>query len=331
MIRPLCMILRSQQEALERWPPRGLDNGTLTEDHARGNIREEARKSKLALHSFRGFSYDNSMNHEIADFATDVLERSKTTPVVVDFWAAWCGPCRVLGPILERLAERDRDRWVLAKVDTDKHQDLAARYGVRGIPHVKLFVDGKVVGEFTGALPERAVEQWLAKVLPGKHQKDLEAAQLLVAREDYAAARPILEGILDHEPDNEQARVLLAGMFISSDPAKAASLVARIEEHSKHFPLAEAIRTFAVLLEKAAHPENLPEGEARMSYSQALDHLAKNDYDRALENFIEVIRRDRSYDDDGARRAVVAMFRILGDEHPLTQKYRRPFSSALNA
>jgi putative thioredoxin len=271
------------------------------------------------------------MNYEIADFTTDVLERSKTTPVVVDFWAAWCGPCRALGPILERLAERDRDRWTLAKVDTDRHQDLAARYGVRGIPHVKLFVDGKVAGEFTGALPERAVEEWLAKVLPGKHQKELEAAQLLVAREDYARARPILKGILDHEPDNEQARVLLAGTYISSDPLKAASLVARIEEHSRHFPLAEAIRTFALLLEKATHPGSLPEGEARTFYLQALHDLEKNDYDSALENFIEVIRRDRSYDDDGARRAVIAIFRILGDEHPLTQKYRRSFSSALNA
>jgi putative thioredoxin len=308
-----------------------LKSGTPREDRVRGNIREWGRKSKVALHSLPGFSYDIFMDYEIADFTADVLERSKTTPVVVDFWAAWCGPCRVLGPILERLAERDRDRWVLAKVDTDKHQDLAARYGVRGIPSVKLFVDGKVVSEFTGALPERAVEQWLAKSLPGEHQKDLEAAQLLVAREDYTAARPLLEGILDHEPDNEQARVLLAGTYLASDPVKAASLVAHIEEHSRQFPLAEAIHTFALLLEKADRPESLPEGEVRTPYLQALQDLGKSDYDHALENFIEVIRQDRHYDDDGARRAVIAIFRILGDEHPLTQKYRRPFSSSLNA
>jgi putative thioredoxin len=268
------------------------------------------------------------MSTEITDFQTDVIERSKTIPVLVDFWAEWCGPCRVLGPILDRLAERDGPRWALAKVDTDRHQDLAARYNVRSIPNVKLFVDGKVAGEFTGALPERAVEQWLAKVLPGKHQKDLDEAQLLLAREDAASARPILEGILDHEPDNEQARVLLAHALVAADPARAASLVAPIEEHSRHFPAAEAIHTYALLLQKS--PEQLPEGKGRTLYTQALEDLRAKRYQGALEKFIEVIRQDRFYDDDGARRAVIALFRILGDEHPLTGQYRRPFGSALN-
>jgi putative thioredoxin len=270
------------------------------------------------------------MSHEITDFATDVLDRSKTIPVLVDFWAEWCAPCRALGPILERLAERDRDRWVLAKVNTDHYQELAARYRVRGIPNVKLFADGKVIGEFTGALPERAVDEWLAKTLPGKHQKDLEAAQILLAKKDDAAARPILEGILDHEPDNEQARVLLAGTLVASDPARASSLVEGIEEHSRHFPLADAVRTYALLLEKASRPDSLPEGAVKPLYRQALQDLAGNNFDPALEKFIDVIRQDRAYDGDGARRAVIALFRILGEEHPTTLKYRRPFGSALN-
>jgi putative thioredoxin len=269
------------------------------------------------------------MSNEITDFQTDVIERSKTIPVLVDFWAEWCGPCRVLGPILDRLAQRSGDRWTLAKVDTDRHQDLAARYHVRTIPSVKLFVDGKVAGEFIGALPERAVEQWLSKVLPGKHQKTLDEAQLLVAREDFDTARPILEGILDHEPDSEQARVLLARTLLAADPARAASLASAIEEHSRYFPAAEAITTYAILLQK--RPEELPEGKGRALYAEALEDLRGKKYDRALEKFIEVIREDRYYDDDGARRAVIALFRILGDEHPLTAKYRRPFGSALNA
>ena len=111
----------------------------------------------------------DTMSHEITDFTTDVLERSNSIPVLVDFWAAWCGPCRTLGPVLERLAEKQAGRWVLAKVDTEKFPQIAAQYGVRGIPNVKLFIKGKVVDEFTGALPERAVEQWLAKAVPGPH------------------------------------------------------------------------------------------------------------------------------------------------------------------
>ncbi len=271
------------------------------------------------------------MKYEISDFASDVLERSKKLPVLVDFWADWCGPCKVLSPILERLAERNGDRWALATVDTDVHQDLATRYGVRGIPSVKLFVDGKVVNEFTGALPERAVDQWLAKALPGKYEKDLAAAQALLSREDYESARAILEGILAHEPGDEQARVLLAGTFVFSDASKAAELVGRIEEHSRYFPTAEAIRTYAALLEKETHPGALPEGPARARYLAALGYLARREFEPALENFIEVIREDRPYDDDGARRAVIAIFRLLGEEHPVTQKYRRAFSSALNA
>ncbi len=269
------------------------------------------------------------MKYEITDFTTDVIERSSKIPVLVDFWAEWCGPCRMLSPILERLAERNGGRWVLATVNTDHHQDLAARYGVRGIPNVQLFVNGRIVNQFTGAMPERAVEQWLAKALPGKHEKDLETAEALLVREDYEAARAILEGILEHEPENEQARVLLAGATIFVDAPRAAELVARIEEHSRHFPLADAIRTYARLLEKGAQPEKLAEGPAKSKYQLALGQLARHEHDAALESLIEVIRLDRAYDEDGARKAVVAIFRILGENHPLTQKYRRPFSSAL--
>ncbi|MBP1648697.1 MAG: thioredoxin, partial [Bacteroidetes bacterium] len=157
------------------------------------------------------------MNHEVHDFTKDVIEQSFKVPVVVDFWAEWCGPCKMLGPILERLADQSAGKWVLAKVDTDRNEDLAVRYGVRGIPNVKLFVDGKVASEFTGALPERAVVQWLEKALPDQNRKELETARQLIQEGKHSEAQQLLETVLSRTPANEQGRALLAAILIWQD------------------------------------------------------------------------------------------------------------------
>jgi putative thioredoxin len=265
------------------------------------------------------------MSTEISDFQTDVLERSKTIPVLVDFWAEWCGPCRMLTPVLERLAEKHAGRWVLAKVNSDIHQDIAARYGVRGIPNVKLFIDGSVTDEFTGALPERAIETWLEKALPNPFRKELSSAEELIKAEDVEGARSLLERLLKSDPSNDDARVLLAGTYLPEDPERSKALVEGIEEDSPHYPFADALRTISALRRK----ENLPPGPSRGEYLLGIQELSKNNFDGALEHFIEVIRQDRSFDDDGARKAVIAIFRILGEDHEITRRHRRSFSSAL--
>lgn len=270
------------------------------------------------------------MPTEITDFSAEVLERSHTIPVLVDFWAEWCGPCKTLGPILERLAEKNKDRWILGKVNTDVHQDIAARYGIRSIPSVKLFVDGNVHKEFTGSLPERAVEQWLDKALPGRFRKEIAKAETLLADEGIAEGRSILESVLAQDGGNERARVLLARSYVTSDGVKAAGLVENIEEHSEQFPMADAIRTIVELSRTAARRETVTGESAGLSYHSAIKALTESDFAAAVEQFIDVIRIERTYNDDGARKAVIAIFRVLGDDHPITMKYRRAFSSALN-
>jgi putative thioredoxin len=269
------------------------------------------------------------VSHEISDFTKDVIERSAALPVLVDFWAEWCAPCRALGPILEKLAGEANGRWVLAKVDTDKHQAVAAEYGIRSIPSVKLFVNGSVVNEFRGALPESTVRQWLERSLPDPLAKNVEHAESLLKDGMIADGQKLLEEVLRQNPSQEHARVLLAGTYLETAPERAEDLVKGIEEDSRHFQMADAIRTFAELTKKLEHPGELPEGSAKISYIEALHALARGEYEKSLERFIDVIRQDRYYDDDGARKACIAIFKVLGDESAITRNYRRAFSSAL--
>jgi putative thioredoxin len=271
------------------------------------------------------------VNHEISDFSRDVIERSRTVPVLVDFWAAWCGPCRTLGPALESLEKKAGGTWVLAKVDTDKHQEVAARYGIKSIPAVKLFVDGKQTAEFVGALPERSVEQWLEKNLPDANAGALDEAASLLASGNVAQARPILEKILSGAPGNEAATVMLARTFVAANPAEAERLVAHLDASSEHFQMVDAIRTVARMARITADPASLPPGAVRERYGAAAAALTARQYEDSLLGFIGIIREDRAYDDEGARKACIAIFKLLGDEHPLTGSYRREFSSALFA
>src|SRR5436190_229581 len=117
---------------------------------------------------------------EVSDFQADVLEASRDKPVVVDFWAPWCGPCRMLGPVLEKLAATNDGSWTLAKVNTDENQEVARQYGIMSIPAVKLFIDGEVVDEFIGALPEPSVKEWLERAVPSESKARLSEAKAAI-------------------------------------------------------------------------------------------------------------------------------------------------------
>jgi putative thioredoxin len=269
------------------------------------------------------------MSHEVTDFQKDVVELSASIPVVVDFWAEWCGPCKVLGPVLERLAERHKGEWALKKVDTEAFPDVATRYGIRSIPNVKLFVDGKPVHEFVGALPEQAVEAWLARAIPDKNQKALKEAEDLIREGKGEEALLLLEPVVATSPENEHARALLAMRVAFSDPARARELVTGIHEATPDGPLAGGVLAILRLLDLSVHPESLPPGSHRDTYLAAANRLKARDFDGALTGFIEVIKGDRYYDDDGARKACLGIFAHLGEEDPLTRSRRREFGSAL--
>jgi putative thioredoxin len=269
------------------------------------------------------------MSYDVTNFETEVLEQSKTIPVLVDFWAEWCGPCKILGPILERLAGKSDGTWQLKKLDTEAFPEIASKYAIRSIPNVKLFVNGTVSNEFVGALPEQAVERWLKSALPDKFQKDLDEADRLIKLQRYEEAGAILEPIVSANSRHERAAPLLGLGLLFTDSKRAVDLVAFMDEGSKNWEIAETIRTFRGLFSALGDEDRLADKPSKSTYLSAIRFLSEGKFDEALEQFIIVIRADRSYEDDGARKACIAIFKFLGEEHEVSIKHRRDFGNAL--
>ena len=267
------------------------------------------------------------MNHEVTNFQKDVIEKSFDIPVLVDFWAEWCAPCKMIGPILEKLAEENKENWELAKVDTDKNQKVATKYGVRGIPNVKLFRNGEVINEFTGALPEPAIKEWLKKSIPSKFADQIEHAKIHLKNGDTLTAKAILEDIHKGDINNSEVKVLLAKILLFEDIKEAKRLVENVDGNLPNIELAEAITTLAELLQR--NQSSFGDSEVREKYLAAIGDIRKKDFDSALTKFIDIIRTDRNYEDDGARKACIAIFKFLGEDNEITLKHRREFGSAL--
>ena len=188
------------------------------------------------------------MNYEVKDFSVDVIQASQNKPVLVDFWAEWCGPCRVLGPVLERLAANNNGEWTLVKINSDEHPELSAKYGIRSIPAVKLFHKGEVVNEFVGALPEPAIKEWLKKNIPSKFQDMLTHAEALLTSGNENEARRILNDVLSHDSGNSAAKIHLARIYLFEDAEKAIQLITSIEETSENAEIINSLKTIAELL-----------------------------------------------------------------------------------
>ena len=249
-----------------------------------------------------------------ADFEAEVLRRSFQVPVVIDFWADWCAPCRILGPILEQAVAARRGEVVLARVDVDANPRLAMAFQVQGIPAVKAIVQGQLVAEFVGAQPLRMVEQFLDALLPTQAERAAaEATQL-----DPAHAAAQWRQVLAEEPDNVVARVGLAGQALErKDPAEALELLRPVE----HAPEAQPLLARARLLMEASTPGSEFAGAA----AAAADGLPE----AALEQLLTAVRERAGEQRDHARRLMLDVFRVLGDDHPLTARYRRDLTSAL--
>lgn len=272
-------------------------------------------------------------------FEREVIEASKSAPVVVDFWAPWCGPCRVLKPILEKVAAEYGGKFKLAKVNSDENQAIAAEYGIRSIPDVMAFKGGKAVAHFLGAIPESQVRQFIDELIPTP--SELEHARAAELREagDLAGAVAALRRALDLDPANDPARLDLAGLLIELklvDEAEAAlSTVQPDIDLDERIATLRAALAFARSAGSGSESElnaqlaqNPADPEARFALAGL--HAGSKRYREALDALLEIVRRDRNWKDGEARRQIVAIFNLAENEPELVSEYRRKLASALN-
>jgi putative thioredoxin len=276
-----------------------------------------------------------------ADFEEQVVKASFKQPVVIDFWAPWCEPCKVLKPMLENLAEEYGGKFILAKVNSDENPEVSAHFSVRGIPAVKAMVNGEVVDEFTGAQTEGFVREWLGKLIPSPAEELRIAAQQDVAAGDVAAALKKLAEASALDPKNEWVRVdaaeiLLAGGEVAEAGRLLDSIVAvdmlkqpRVMQLQAQVKLAhmgasgESEETL-----KAAIDSDEKNMDARLKLANVL--VASGRYQEGMDQLLEIVQRDRKFQEDIGRKTMLDVFNLLGGQGELVMTYRRKLAGVLN-
>jgi putative thioredoxin len=262
-------------------------------------------------------------NFQLKDFEREVLAESHRIPVLVDYWAEWCSPCKFLSPILEKLANQADGKWKLVKINIDENQEIATDWGIRSIPNLKLFYAGEVIDEVSGAMPEEDLINWLAEKLPSKAKLlTLEAARLIKnGKMDKGFKK--LERALAEDETLVQAKLLMAKQKLWHSPDEVADILNGIH----YLEAAEEILLIAEVLKMKK--QDFKRGTSRSEVLTGLKALSQQDIGKALEHLIKAVMANRWYADELARRLVIALFHYLGESNNLTQSFRRKFDMAL--
>lgn len=275
-----------------------------------------------------------------ANFAATVVDGSSSRPVLVDFWAPWCGPCRTLMPLLERIADDYAGRFTLAKLNTDEQPATASHFGIRSIPTVMLFHQGRAVEQFVGVQPEHVIRALLDKYVGTADSGVLEEARRLVRQGDLAAAVLTIDGALAARPGDAALLAELVSVQVAfRDPVAASSALDRLAALDPGYRNLGALRAQVEILAAAvARPDVMAlrdalardPADSASRHALAAHHALAGDYANALAEWLELMRRDRTFDADRARRSLLGVFEMLGEGHELVATYRRKMASLLH-
>ena len=269
-----------------------------------------------------------------ADFEYEVLAYSQNIPVVVDFWASWCIPCKVLTPTLEKVARDGQGTFRLAKVDVDENANLARRYNVRNIPTVKAFQNGSLVSEFSGVLPEGAVRDFIRRLAPSPTDLLLEKGLSLVKLSKWAQAEAALSEFLESSPEHPAALYGLAKSMLAQGRAKDALKILRNFPASREFNLAEILRPLAEAVieheaREAQGSRDIDQAPLEAAYDRCLRLARRGNTYAALDGFLDVLRQNKRYRGGQVKAVVLAYLEILGEDDPQTRQYRTELASIL--
>ena len=264
-----------------------------------------------------------------SDFEYEVIAYSNQIPVIVDFWAEWCRPCKTLTPLLEKYAVEARGTFRLAKVNVDDNPNLALRFSVRSIPNVKAFRDGQVVSEFLGLQPEPRVKEFIRNLAPSQIDLLLEKGQSQLESMNWNEASNSFHQFLAKSPNHPAGLLGLLKAILMQGNFSEVRQILDIFPPSQEYAHLEELRPLFYALWTEKTNQSISEDLLDVAYNNALRLIMRGNLPAGMDGIIDILRQNKHYHNDEARKVLLGLFEVLGDNHPLTQQYRQELAMIL--